>query len=93
MVTVHLFVVITLKAQCMSMVYVTRHHKTVKCLRLNKLKSLKVHASAIGGAGTTGGSINMISKVAKKGDFLEGSVGAGTDNYQRIHLRWQQRFW
>ncbi|ENV28387.1 hypothetical protein F961_03199 [Acinetobacter baumannii NIPH 60] len=30
--------------------------------------------------------MNVISKVAKKGDFLEGSVGAGTDNYQRITL-------
>ncbi len=28
----------------------------------------------------------MISKVAKKGDSLEGSVGAGTDDYQRITL-------
>ncbi|EXC31065.1 tonB dependent receptor family protein [Acinetobacter sp. 869535] len=33
-----------------------------------------------------GGSINLISKVAKKGDFLEGSVENGTDNYQRITL-------
>src|SRR5690606_2784751 len=41
---------------------------------------------AMGGAGTTGGSINMISKVAKAGDFLEGSVAGGTDNYQRITL-------
>ncbi len=40
----------------------------------------------MGGAGSVGGSINMISKVAKKGDFLEGSVAAGTDNYQRITL-------
>jgi len=28
----------------------------------------------------------MISKVAKAGDFLEGSVAGGTDNYQRITL-------
>jgi len=28
----------------------------------------------------------MISKTAKNGDFLEGSVGAGTDDYQRITL-------
>ncbi|WP_180104547.1 TonB-dependent siderophore receptor [Acinetobacter sp. YH12108] len=46
----------------------------------------KGSASAMGGAGTTGGSINMISKVAKKGDALEGSVAGGTDMYARITL-------
>ena len=53
---------------------------------VEQVEVTKGSASAIGGAGTTGGSINMISKVAKKGDSLEGSVGAGTDNYQRITL-------
>ena len=53
---------------------------------VEQVEVTKGSASAMGGAGTTGGSINMISKVAKKGDFLEGSVGAGTDNYQRITL-------
>ena len=53
---------------------------------VDQVEVTKGSASAMGGAGTTGGSINMISKVAKKGDFLEGSVGAGTDNYQRITL-------
>jgi len=53
---------------------------------VEQVEVTKGSASAMGGAGTTGGSINMISKVAKKGDFLEGSIGAGTDNYQRITL-------
>lgn len=53
---------------------------------IEQVEITKGSASAMGGAGTTGGSINMISKVAKKGDFLEGSVGAGTDDYQRITL-------
>ena len=53
---------------------------------VEQVEVTKGSASAMGGAGTTGGSINMISKVAKKGDSLEGSVGAGTDNYQRITL-------
>ncbi|RKG31723.1 TonB-dependent receptor [Acinetobacter tianfuensis] len=53
---------------------------------IEQVEVTKGSASAMGGAGTVGGSINMISKVAKKGDFLEGSVGAGTDNYQRITL-------
>ncbi len=53
---------------------------------VEQVEITKGSASAMGGAGTTGGSINMISKVAKQGDFLEGSVGAGTDDYQRITL-------
>ena len=53
---------------------------------IEQVEITKGSASAMGGAGTTGGSINMISKVAKAGDFLEGSVAGGTDNYQRITL-------
>lgn len=53
---------------------------------IEQVEVTKGSASAMGGAGTTGGSINMISKTAKKGNFLEGSVGAGTDDYQRITL-------
>ncbi|HCE0851879.1 TonB-dependent receptor, partial [Acinetobacter baumannii] len=53
---------------------------------VEQVEVTKGSASAMGGAGSVGGSINMISKVAKKGDFLEGSVAAGTDNYQRITL-------
>ncbi|MDG3556427.1 TonB-dependent siderophore receptor [Acinetobacter bereziniae] len=53
---------------------------------VEQVEVTKGSASAMGGAGTSGGSINMISKVAKKGDFLEGSVAGGTDNYQRITL-------
>ena len=53
---------------------------------IEQVEITKGSASAQGGAGTTGGSINMISKVAKKGDSLEGSIGSGTDNYQRITL-------
>jgi len=53
---------------------------------IEQVEVTKGSASAMGGAGTSGGSINMISKVAKKGDFLEGSVAGGTDDYQRITL-------
>ncbi|MDW7564236.1 TonB-dependent receptor plug domain-containing protein, partial [Klebsiella pneumoniae] len=53
---------------------------------VEQVEVTKGSASAMGGAGSVGGSINMISKVAKKGDFLEGSVAAGTDNYHRITL-------
>jgi len=53
---------------------------------VEQVEVTKGSASALGGAGAAGGSVNVISKVAKKGDFLEGSVGAGTDSYQRITL-------
>lgn len=53
---------------------------------VEQVEVTKGSASAMGGAGTSGGSINMISKVAKKGDFLEGSVAGGTDAYARVTL-------
>lgn len=53
---------------------------------IEQVEVTKGSASAMGGAGTTGGSINMISKVAKKGDALEGSVAGGKDMYARITL-------
>ena len=53
---------------------------------VEQVEVTKGSASAMGGAGTTGGSINMISKVAKEGDSLEGSVAGGTDAYARITL-------
>ena len=53
---------------------------------IEQVEVTKGSASALGGAGSTGGSINMISKVAKKGNFLEGSVAGGTDAYARITL-------
>lgn len=53
---------------------------------IEQVEVTKGSASALGGAGTSGGSINMISKVAQKGDALEGSISGGTDNYARITL-------
>lgn len=53
---------------------------------IEQVEVTKGSASAMGGAGTVGGSINMISKVAKKGDFLEGTIAGGTDAYARVTL-------
>lgn len=53
---------------------------------IEQVEVVKGSSSILGGAGSTGGSINMISKVAKSGNFLEGSVQGGTDDYQRITL-------
>lgn len=59
---------------------------------VEQVEVTKGSASSMGGAGTTGGSINMIAKVAKKGDFLEGSVAGGTDNYARITVDANKEF-
>ena len=40
--------------------------------------------SAMSGAGSVGGNINLVSKVARAGDFHAFSVGAGTDRYGRV---------
>ena len=53
---------------------------------VEQVEVTKGSASAMGGAGTTGGSINLISKVAKQGNALEGSITGGTDMYARITL-------
>lgn len=53
---------------------------------VEQVEVTKGSASAMGGGGTTGGSINLISKVAKQGDALEGSITGGTDMYTRITL-------
>lgn len=53
---------------------------------VDQVEVIKGSASALGGAGSSGGSINLITKVAKKGDSLEGSVAGGTDNYARVTL-------
>lgn len=53
---------------------------------VEQVEVTKGSASSLGGAGSVGGSVNMISKVAKKGDALEGSISGGTDNYARITL-------
>lgn len=53
---------------------------------VEQVEVTKGSSSAMGGAGSSGGNINMISKVAKNGDSLEGSFGIGTNDYARINL-------
>ena len=40
--------------------------------------------SVFSGAGSVGGNINLVSKVAREGDFHTVTVGAGTDSFGRI---------
>ena len=53
---------------------------------VEQVEITKGSGSSLGGAGSVGGSINLITKEAKKGNFIQGSVESGTDNYQRITL-------
>lgn len=53
---------------------------------IQQVDIIKGSSSSIGGAGSTGGSINLVSKLAHQGDALEGTVSGGTDNYARITL-------
>ena len=40
--------------------------------------------SAMSGAGSVGGTINLVSKTAREGDFSTVTVGAGSDKYGRV---------
>ena len=40
--------------------------------------------SAMSGAGSVGGNINLVSKTAREGDFNTFTVGAGSDKYGRV---------
>lgn len=53
---------------------------------LESVEVIKGPNSVFGGAGTTGGSVNMISKEARAGSFTELSTGLGTDRYRRMTL-------
>lgn len=51
---------------------------------IERVEVIKGPSSAFGGAGTTGGVINMISKTPKNDSFVDGSLGVGTDDYRRL---------
>lgn len=42
--------------------------------------------SVYSGAGSVGGTINLVSKVAREGDFTNIGLGVGTDSYGRVTL-------
>lgn len=51
---------------------------------LDSVEVIKGPNSAYGGSGTTGGSINLVSKTPQARDFNRASIGLGTDQYQRL---------
>lgn len=53
---------------------------------MESVEVIKGPNSVFGGAGTSGGSINLISKQPKAHDFTEASLGLGTAAYRRLTL-------
>lgn len=51
---------------------------------LEAVEVIKGPNSAYGGSGTTGGSINLVSKTPQAANFNRASIGLGTDQYQRL---------
>ncbi|CAN5407112.1 TonB-dependent siderophore receptor PiuA [soil metagenome] len=50
---------------------------------IDSVEIIKGPSSAFGGRGSAGGSINLVTKQAEKGNYTRGTVGIGTDNYAR----------
>lgn len=51
-----------------------------------QVEVIKGPGSVFGGAGTTGGSVNIISKEPEQRAFIHVGTGLGTDHYQRLTL-------
>jgi catecholate siderophore receptor len=61
-----------------------------------QVEVVKGPASAYAGRGSTGGSINIVTKTPKQRAFYEGDAGIGTDNYKRFTIDLNQpvnAFW
>lgn len=57
--------------------------QTRETFAVEQIEVLKGPSGAFDGRGSAGGSINMVTKQARQGNFINGSVGFGTDSYQR----------
>ncbi|HLS42612.1 MAG TPA: TonB-dependent receptor, partial [Paenalcaligenes sp.] len=61
--------------------YARGSHET---FNLESVEVIKGPSSAYTGRGGTGGSINLVTKAPRLGNFFEGSAGLGTDGQYRI---------
>jgi catecholate siderophore receptor len=59
---------------------------------LEQIEVVKGPGSTYSGRGSTGGSINLVTKKPREDQFLVTSVGAGTDSYARAALDANYRF-
>ncbi|WP_421682444.1 TonB-dependent siderophore receptor [Stutzerimonas urumqiensis] len=60
--------------------------QTREIFNIERIEVSKGPGSAYTGAGSTGGSLNLITKSAKRDDFLEGSFTYGSDQTRRYTL-------
>lgn len=60
--------------------------QTREIFAIEQMEILKGPSGAFDGRGSAGGSINLVTKQAREGDFLSGSVGVGTDSYRRATI-------
>ncbi|MCB2427866.1 TonB-dependent receptor [Methylophaga pinxianii] len=60
--------------------------QTREIFAIEQMEILKGPSGAFDGRGSAGGSINLVTKQAREGDFLSGSVGFGTDSYRRATI-------
>jgi len=58
---------------------------------LEQVEVIKGSSSVFGGAGTTGGAINLITKLPLADSFTELGAGLGTDRYRRLTLDTNQQ--
>ncbi|CAG9167986.1 putative TonB-dependent receptor BfrD [Cupriavidus laharis] len=57
--------------------------QTRDTFNIDRIEVIKGPSSAFGGKGSAGGMINMVSKLPTSENFVQGSVGVGTDSYFR----------
>ncbi|WP_411859886.1 TonB-dependent receptor [Cupriavidus pauculus] len=60
--------------------------QTRDTFNIESIEVIKGPSSAFGGKGSVGGMINIVSKLPQKENFVQGSVGIGTDAYKRATL-------
>ncbi|WP_423199012.1 MULTISPECIES: TonB-dependent receptor [unclassified Cupriavidus] len=60
--------------------------QTRDTFNIESIEVIKGPSSAYGGKGSVGGMINIVSKLPQKENFVQGSVGVGTDAYKRATL-------
>lgn len=57
--------------------------QTREIFAIEQMEVVKGPSGAYDGRGSAGGSINIVSKQARAGNFFHGSIGVGTDDYRR----------
>ncbi|WP_407923261.1 TonB-dependent receptor [Cupriavidus agavae] len=60
--------------------------QTRDTFNIENIEIIKGPSSAYGGKGSVGGLINIVTKLPTKENFVQGSVGVGTDAYKRATL-------